>query len=696
MGPSGQSPRPPPPRPPLQRSAISAAAAKWLLQDALHSSVPRPPTAPRQPDKSAPSAPSLPALPALPSLPSAAAHPRHTGATTAWIPPEAEELEGLLEDYQFIGMIGRGGMGAVYLGMDSRLDRPVAIKILPPELSRLPGFAGRFRREAWALAQLEHPHIVSIHQSGATSAGHLYFVMEYLGGSNLAECLEQRRAENNGPPFPQEKVLEIACQVCEALEGAHDRGILHRDIKPANLLMDESGHVKLVDFGLARPLDVSGPETHLTATHQLMGTRDYMAPELLAGREIDARVDVYATGVLLYEMLTGEVPRGVFLPPSKKQAVDPRLDGIVATAMQSDPEHRYANIAELHSALDALRHSGCSDGKPRGDATLAVMTLALFAGLSLLLWDANRRNRIHSGATPPAPTAVAGDTVSYQNPGTTSPEAPVPGGPAEVADPDAKPRAGLIFSTSFDVPDSDSDNGKTALGLPGFSTEAPYTAQGKILAEGLSYQDSDGVKLESKGGAALLDSAAQGGTISLVSPLSLADGPEPELWISFLARQTAGTNARFINLCLRGKDDSNQPPDSDRSLDEVLAIGMRSRIGPQVWQVWDRSTFGTLSKAAETTAPTTLTTFLLVRWQRNAESVHEKTTLWINPPLSRDPVESEGVSFVSAASDLDQWSQLQHLRLGAGHGGPASPESSSAWIIDEIRLGWTRAAVTPH
>lgn len=708
MGPSPASAKPPPATgsPP---TGLSAESARWLLQEALLAGGDAEPP-PEDPLGGAGGFADSPAGFAPPPDSFFPARPG-TEAATAWQPPRPEDLNGLLKDYQFIEMIGRGGMGAVYLGLDTRLDREVAIKILPPELSRLPGFADRFRREAWALARLEHPHIVRIHQSGTTSAGHLYFVMEYLVGSNLAQCLERRRQENGGPPFPQEQVLEIACQVCGALEGAHERGIIHRDIKPANLLLDESGHVKLVDFGLARPMAMADPGPYLTATHQVMGTRDYMAPELLAGKEIDARVDVYATGVLLYEMLTGEVPRGVFQPPSKLQPVDRRLDGIVATAMQSDPARRYHSITELHSALESLRRSGCERGKRRGEFALAGMTAALFIGLGLTLWDADRRNRVRTATPPLTMIPTAGDAGNPQESGDKKPGAGTPVFPTDPDTPATTGRTGLIFAESFDIRQPGTPGGPPAgaaaatstpsgaavdpeSGLPGFTTESPYIDAAVILPEGLSYQDADGRRLAARGGAALLDAGARGGTISVVTPISLEDGPESELWISLLARQTGGTNARFINLCLRGQDNSTHPPDSDLSLDEVLAIGMRSRIGAQVWQIWDRSTFGTFSRAAESTAPTTLTTFLLVRWQRDAEQEREKATLWINPALSRDPVESAGFSFVSTGSDIGAWSQIQHLRLGAGHGGGGSP--SSAWIVDEIRLGWTRADVTPH
>jgi serine/threonine-protein kinase len=202
-------------------------------------------------------------------------------------------------------------MGAVYKARQLGLDRWVALKILPPDASRDPAFAQRFGREARALAKLNHPHIVSVFDSGQ-AGGLYYFVMEYVDGVNLREAIQTSEL---GP----QEAMAIVPQLCDALQYAHDEGIVHRDIKPENVLLDKKGGVKIADFGLARLLDQSNENFTLTGTHQVMGTPRYMAPEQMKqSHEVDHRADIYSLGVVFYEMLTGELPLGRFAPPSRK------------------------------------------------------------------------------------------------------------------------------------------------------------------------------------------------------------------------------------------------------------------------------------------------------------------------------------------------------------------------------------------
>lgn len=607
-----------PPPPPLTlpgSTPLKAESARWLLEDALST-------------------------------------PDHELGGASWTPPGVEELRHHFAEYRISRMIGRGGMGAVYLGTDPDLGRPVAIKLLPAELSCLPSFSDRFRREAWALAQLQHPHIVQIHQFGTTPDGHLYFVMEYVAGANLAEQLDQRLAEHpNAAPFKPGEVLKVAGQVCAALSGAHAQGILHRDIKPANLLMDGTGHLKLADFGLARPVETQLKAGGVTASNTVIGTRDYMAPELLDGGDTDARADVYAVGVLLYEMLTGTLPRGAYLPPSRFQKMDRKFDQIVAQAMQADRTRRFASIDALQAALETM---GPREGLPRRPWRPVA------AGLVL--------------------TGLGGGAFAWQN-----------RGPAAGASGPSFPPAGpdLIWEESFDLP-----AGKNGLNQSSrFAVEFPSPANGDITPEGLGYTDADGVRLRSRGRAASLDATQLTTSLSYTAALDLPAGPPREMWISLLARQTAGTSYRFFNLCLRAPDDTIVPPDNWASADEVLAIGMRSQKGPQVWQIWDRTTQGDHSRAAVSSSPTTQTAFLLIRLELDAEGPNERTTLWINPPLTRPPDESDGFAFTSYQSNLTQWNELRQIRLGAGYG--SGTLRGTAWTVDEIRLGWTRAAVTP-
>jgi serine/threonine protein kinase len=251
----------------------------------------------------------------------------------------------MLPQYQIESLIGRGGMGAVYRGKQASLKRAVAIKLLPAEFSANADFTSRFEREAQTLASLSHQGIVAIFDFGQTSEGHLYFVMEFVDGTDLAHLLHAQRLE-------PDQALELTMQICEALYYAHSQGVVHRDIKPANVLITRDGRAKLADFGLARPL--SAIHTQLTATNATMGTPEYMAPEQWQGKA-DHRSDIYALGVMLYEMLTGTRPQGAFDLPSIKSRVDSRLDAVVVKAMRQEPERRYQRVSELREAVDRIR-----------------------------------------------------------------------------------------------------------------------------------------------------------------------------------------------------------------------------------------------------------------------------------------------------------------------------------------------------
>ena len=261
----------------------------------------------------------------------------------AWLPPEPEEIATLFPQFEILEIIGRGGMGAVYRARQTSLNRLVAIKLLPPEAAADPAFAARFANEARILAQLQHPHIVAVHETGRTAAGHLFIVMEFVNGHDLAQLLTQG-------PLPTARALGIARAVCEALEFAHQHGVVHRDIKPANVLIAEDGAVKVADFGVAR-VRAETDETRLTFTGLALGTPDYMAPEQRQGGEVDGRADLFSLGVMLYEMLTGELPRGAWQPPSRKSPTSAHLDAVVEKAMQADPARRPRSATELRASL---------------------------------------------------------------------------------------------------------------------------------------------------------------------------------------------------------------------------------------------------------------------------------------------------------------------------------------------------------
>lgn len=239
-------------------------------------------------------------------------------------------------------LVARGGMGVVYRAREPVFGKPVALKVLSQSLAAEAEFRQRFDHEARALAGLSHPNIVNLYDFGIDE-DLMFLVMEFVEGVSLRQYLK----ENTLPP---DRAIKIALQLCEALHFAHREGVIHRDLKPENVLVDRSGRVKLADFGLAKRLD--GDATQLTQTDQAMGTPHYMAPEQLERpRAIDHRVDIYSMGVLLYEMLTRELPLGRFPPPSSKKGVDERLDDIVYRCLDKDPDRRYPTIVQLKNAL---------------------------------------------------------------------------------------------------------------------------------------------------------------------------------------------------------------------------------------------------------------------------------------------------------------------------------------------------------
>jgi serine/threonine-protein kinase len=224
----------------------------------------------------------------------------------------------------------------------------VALKILPPEVGRDPAFTERFMREARSLAKLNHPRIVSVFDFGQTEDGLCYFIMEYVEGTDLRHVIEGGKLE------PAE-ALAIVPQVCEALQFAHEEGIVHRDIKPENILLDKKGRVKIADFGLAKLLDKPATAFTLTQAGQRMGTPHYMAPEQIEGaHEVDHRADIYSLGVVFYEMLTGELPIGRFAPPSQKVHIDVRLDNVVLRTLEKEPERRYQHASEVKTDVEQI------------------------------------------------------------------------------------------------------------------------------------------------------------------------------------------------------------------------------------------------------------------------------------------------------------------------------------------------------
>ncbi|TWU39598.1 serine/threonine-protein kinase [Novipirellula artificiosorum] len=282
-------------------------------------------------------------------------------STPGQTPPNIEDVRSAFPQLEVIELIGQGGMGAVYKARQKSLNRLIAIKLLTRQSDGTNDFEARFTREARALAELNHPNIVTIHDFGQ-AGGYYFLMMEYVDGVNLRQAMAAGR-------LAPEQALSIVPPVCEALTFAHRRGIVHRDIKPENLLLDRAGNVKIADFGIARIVRLSADESTSSvnansdlATQDMqltgagvLGTPNYMAPEQTQNpAAVDQRADVYSLGVVLYEMLTGEVPRGRFDVPSRKVAVDVRLDEIVLRALDRDPELRWPTTAALKSQLESL------------------------------------------------------------------------------------------------------------------------------------------------------------------------------------------------------------------------------------------------------------------------------------------------------------------------------------------------------
>jgi tRNA A-37 threonylcarbamoyl transferase component Bud32 len=265
-----------------------------------------------------------------------------------FVPPEPSVLAGQFPQLEIIELLGQGGMGAVYKARQKQLDRLVALKILPPEVGQTEAFAERFTREARSLARLSHPRIVSVYDFGHTDEGLYYFIMEFIDGTDL------RRVIQSGA-LSADEALAIVPQICEALQFAHEEGIVHRDVKPENILLDKKGRVKIADFGLAKLLDRPAAVYTLTQAGQRMGTPHYMAPEQIEHPgQVDHRADIYSLGVVFYEMLTGELPLGRFAPPSQKVQVDVRLDKVVLHSLEKEPERRYQHASEVKSDVEVI------------------------------------------------------------------------------------------------------------------------------------------------------------------------------------------------------------------------------------------------------------------------------------------------------------------------------------------------------
>ena len=283
-----------------------------------------------------------------------------------------DQLASLFPELSIIEQVGTGGMGVVYKAKQKQLDRLVAVKLVRPDLCDDPSFAERFTREARAMARLSHPAIVNVFDFGQRE-NFYFFIMEFVDGANLRQLVRSGELDSKA-------ALAVVPQICDALQYAHDSGIVHRDIKPENILLDKSGRVKIADFGLAKLVKPQPDDFTLTGTKQVVGTPHYMAPEQFEHpTEVDHRADIYSVGVVIYEMLTGELPLGRFAPPSEKVQIDVRLDEIVLRALQKEPELRYQQVTEIKTGLEGMSAQASVSPSPQSTAASSSVAEEILA-----------------------------------------------------------------------------------------------------------------------------------------------------------------------------------------------------------------------------------------------------------------------------------------------------------------------------
>ncbi|MYW34520.1 protein kinase [Streptomyces sp. SID2119] len=331
--------------------------------------------------------------------------------------------------YQLRDLLGEGGMASVYLAYDSALDRQVAIKTLHTELGREQSFRERFRREAQAVAKLQHTNIVSVFDTGEDELGGAlmpYIVMEYVEGQPLGSVLADDIRQHGA--MPADKALKVTADVLAALETSHEMGLVHRDIKPGNVMMTKRGVVKVMDFGIARAMQ-SGV-TSMTQTGMVVGTPQYLSPEQALGRGVDARSDLYSVGIMLFQLLTGRIPFDAdsplaiayahvqeepVAPSTINRSVTPAMDALVARALKKNPNERFPSAAAMRDEIArVLNASGGRTGAP-----------VIVAGGG----PANSGSGVGSAVFPPVDQATPAPQ-SVQTPYQPHPQSPYQPGPS--------------------------------------------------------------------------------------------------------------------------------------------------------------------------------------------------------------------------------------------------------------------------
>jgi tRNA A-37 threonylcarbamoyl transferase component Bud32/tetratricopeptide (TPR) repeat protein len=331
--------------------------------------------------------------------------------------PSPEAIAAHFPNLEILELLGQGGMAAVYKARQPHLNRLIALKILTSGREQDSAFADRFTREAQTLARLNHPHIVTLYDFGKVD-GLFYLCMEYVDGVSLRQLMQSKK-------LSPEEALAIVPKICDALQYAHEHGVVHRDIKPENVLLNQEGRVKIADFGIAKMVDAGAVQPAITRDEQVIGTPHYMAPEQVEKpRLVDHRADIYSLGVVFYEMLTGELPLGKFAPPSQRAPVDGRLDEVVLHALEKDPERRYQQARQVKTDVETISAAptpaaaGCSKtvsqpGFPLGPWNWVdtARWSARLLGASLLVYFALIVGRFLLGVGPPPLALEPGGTL---------------------------------------------------------------------------------------------------------------------------------------------------------------------------------------------------------------------------------------------------------------------------------------------
>ena len=273
-----------------------------------------------------------------------------------FVAPDPADLAPLFPGYEIQGLIATGGMGAVYHAVQKSLDRAVALKILPRELSKDAAFCAGFEAEAKAMARLNHPNLIGVYDFGEVN-GMLYIIMEYVPGKSVYHSAY-------GKSIAPKQVIRLVTGICKGLAHAHENGILHRDIKPSNILLDQNAEPKIGDFGLARPIG-----TKVVEGEEIFGTPHYTAPEVVnSPHSVDYRADIFSVGVLLHELLTGKLPAEDSRPASVISHCDTRFDAIIRRATQPLAASRYSSAMEIANDLQAITSVAAPKGSARSAA----------------------------------------------------------------------------------------------------------------------------------------------------------------------------------------------------------------------------------------------------------------------------------------------------------------------------------------